>query len=315
LDHFHDRKEGGYWWSTHLQGKLNHDCKFLYGQAFVIYALVEYFRASGDREALEQAIDLYKIIQIHLYDPIYGGWFEQGDRTWNLLAPNDPRIQFELSQCKSANAHLHWMEALAELYEATGDESVRASLIEALEMNQTYFFPENPAAYCPYREFDWKPVRDPKYNQLPYGHTVEFAWLMIRTEQVLGREPSWPRFYALLDHALELGFDAERGGLYSYGFGNERAHNREKIWWVQAELLAALSEALKHRREPRYERALEKLLDFIARYQTSPKNGIWLYSVTEEGIAKNTTKANSWKANYHDVRAMLKFIDLPLQTF
>jgi hypothetical protein len=31
--------------------------------------------------------------------------------------------------------------------------------------------------------------------------------------------------------------------------------------------------------------------------------------VAADGKPRDTTKANSWKANYHDVRAMMKFID------
>src|SRR5437867_4793392 len=52
LDHFRDKENGGYFWKTDLAGQPIVDCKFLYGESFVIYAFVEYYRASGDREAL-----------------------------------------------------------------------------------------------------------------------------------------------------------------------------------------------------------------------------------------------------------------------
>jgi mannose/cellobiose epimerase-like protein (N-acyl-D-glucosamine 2-epimerase family) len=74
-------------------------------------------------------------------------------------------------------------------------------------------------------------------------------------------------------------------------------------------MLAALTDALTHQSDPRYETALDKLLHFIKTCQADPKDGIWLYSVTADGRPKDTTKANSWKANYHDVRAMLKFVE------
>jgi len=54
---------------------------------------------------------------------------------------------------------------------------------------------------------------------------------------------------------------------------------------------------------------LGKLLQFIGTYQVDQKNGIWLYTVAVDGKPKDTTLANSWKANYHDVRAVMKFID------
>ena len=72
LDHFLDRQNGGYFWTTDLDGKPVNDCKLLYGQAFTIYAFVEYYRASGDKEALAHALDLYHTIQTHMHD--YQKW-------------------------------------------------------------------------------------------------------------------------------------------------------------------------------------------------------------------------------------------------
>jgi len=309
LDHFLDSRNGGYFWSTDLEGKPVNDGKFLYGESFVIYAFIEYYRASGDPTALRRALDLYHAIQAHVHDDKNGGWFEHADRKWKLLSPGDSRDPVEIIGCKSANAHLHWMEALTELYDASHDPAVKASLEEALRLNQTYFYPAEPGRCTLYRQFDWKPATGPGRDGVSYGHNVEFAWLMVRAETVLGRPPSWAHFYALLNHALKYGYDDGRGGLYSRGFDDQPATDTEKIWWVQAEILGALTDALKHHVEPRYETALEKELQFIKSSQTGPKTGIWLYSVTAEGRPKDTTLANSWKANYHDVRGMLKFVE------
>jgi cellobiose epimerase len=309
LDHFLDRQHGGYFWTTDLDGRPVNDCKFLYGESFTVYAFVEYYRASGDTNALNRARELYHAIQTHLHDDKNGGWFEHADRNWKLLSPGDPRNQVEVVGYKSANSHLHWMEALTELYDATHDADVKKSLAEALRINATYFYPDDPSKCAFHRQFDWQPVTAPSSAGLSYGHNVEFAWLMIHAENVLGQKPSWKHFYALLDHALKNGFDDERGGLYSRGFDDKPATDTDKIWWVQAEMLGALTDALKHNDDPRYEVALSKLLQFIKTYQVEPKSGIWLYTVSAAGKPTDTTLANSWKANYHDVRAMLKFVD------
>src|SRR5579859_592592 len=309
LDHFLDRQDGGYFWTTDLDGKPVNDCKLLYGQAFTIYALVEYSRASGDQGALAHALDLYHTVQQHLYDAKNGGWFEHADRTWQPLSPGDPRNQVEVIGYKSANSHLHWMEALAELYDATHDSDVKKSLVEALRINATYFYPDDPTRCAFHRQFNWQPVTVASSAGLSYGHNVEFAWLMIHAEQVLGQTPSWQHFYALLDHALKNGYDHRHGGLYYRGFGDRPATDTEKIWWVQAEMLSALTDALKHKDDPRYEIALHKELQFIKTHQVNPATGIWLYTVAADGKPVDTTLANSWKANYHDVRAMMKFVD------
>ena len=142
---------------------------------------------------------------------------------------------------------------------------------------------------------------------LSYGHHVEFAWLMLRAEEVLGRPPSLAHFDAIVQHALDYGFDHQRGGLHRLGFGKQAAHDTDKVWWPQAELLAALTVGLRQRRHGEQAAALEKLLRFIRTYQADPADGIWLDTVTAEGKPKCRAKAHPWKAGYHEVRALVKF--------
>jgi mannose/cellobiose epimerase-like protein (N-acyl-D-glucosamine 2-epimerase family) len=54
---------------------------------------------------------------------------------------------------------------------------------------------------------------------------------------------------------------------------------------------------------------LDKLLHFVLTYQADPADGVWLDTVTADGKPKSTAKAHNWKANYHDVRALVKFIE------
>jgi len=309
LTHFLDKEDGGYFWKTDLAGQPIHDCKFLYGESFVVYAFVEYYRASGDPNARKQALDLYRVIQKRLHDPTNRGWIEHTERDWTPLKPGDRRNEVEVVGYKSANAHLHWMEALAELYDVTRDPEVKQSLEEALRINQEQFYPKDAGKSCFHRQPDWKEVTDPKSAGLSYGHNVEFAWLMIRAEEVLGRPLSWSHFHAHLDHALRYGCDLERGGLYARGVDNQPATDTSKVWWAAAEWVAALSDALKHEPNPAYEQALLKQLEFVRKYQVDPKDGIWLDTVAADGQPKSTAKAHNWKANYHDVRGLVKFID------
>ncbi len=286
LEHFLDRENGGYFWTTDLSGKVLNDRKILYGEAFVIYAFVEYSRASGDREALRQALDLYQALQQHAHDAQHTGWFEHFTRDWKPIMSPDARIEVEVGGLKSANAHLHWMEALTELFEATHDQAVKQSLEEALKINATWFYPRDAGKSCFHRQPDWTPVTDPNSAGLSYGHNVEFAWLMIR-----------------------YGYDHERGGLYSRGLDDQPATQTDKVWWVQAEMLAALTVDMGHRPTAASAEALEKLLRFVSKYQADPADGIWLDTVDAQGRPKATGKAHNWKANYHDVRAMVKFIE------
>jgi mannobiose 2-epimerase len=308
-EHFLDRENGGYFWTTDPAGQPLDTRKLVYGEAFVIYGLVEYHRASGDKEALGQAMALYSLLQQHAHDAKRGGWLEHFQRDWTPILDPGAHVIVEIAGCKSGNTHLHLMEALTELYAASHDAAVGESLAEAVRLNRTYLYPEDPAKSAFHRTLDWRLVTGPASDGLSYGHNVEFAWLMVRAESVLGRKPSWAHFDAHLEHALKYGYDHLRGGLYSRGFDDQPAKDTDKIWWVQAEMLAALTEALKHKENAAQAEALEKLLSFISKYQANSMDGIWLDTVAADGRPKNTAKAHNWKANYHDVRAMVKFIE------
>ena len=68
---------------------------------------------------------------------------------------------------------------------------------------------------------------------------------------MLGQPPSWDHFNAHIEHALNYGYDHQRGGLYSRGLDDQPATDTDKIWWVQAEMLAALTDGLQHKAESR----------------------------------------------------------------
>lgn len=310
--YFLDPQHGGYYWKTDLAGQPTDPRKFLYGESFVIYALVEYHRASGDAQALHDALDLFLTVQAHCHDSLNDGWREHCERDWTAI-PGDEQlsrvVEVEVPGFKSANAHLHWMEALAELYDATRDGEVKSALKEALRINATVFYPKDPAKACFHATPKLKPYTEGSHAGLSYGHNVEFAWLMIRAEEVLGQSRSWKHFDAVLDHALRYGWDGKNGGLYNRGTGNEPASDTQKVWWVQSEILAALTDSLRRGPNPAHAAALYQLWDFINRYMADPKDGIWIESTDAGGKPLSTAKAHNWKANYHDVRAIMKFIE------
>ncbi len=308
--YFHDPVHGGYYWTVGLRGQPLVTRKIVYGQSFVIYALVEYYRASGDRQALERARELWTILQVRAHDPKHGGWNEHFERNWQPLPFGSTDAQVEVAGYKSANTHLHLMEALTELYTATGDKRVKGALREALKLNQRYFYPERPGQARFHFRPDWRPVTDPGSEGLSFGHNVEFAWLMIRAQRALGRRPDWTHFFAYVDHALEYGWDAARGGLYQLGRDDQPAWQTDKAWWPQAEMLVALIDARAARpRRAEYDCALRQLLAFIAQYQTDPKDGVWFDTVAADGAVKKPAKAHNWKANYHDVRALVRLVE------
>ena len=207
---------------------------------------------------------------------------------------------------KSGDAHLHLMEALTELYAEVKHASIRESLVETIDLLCTHFYPPNVSEACEYRLPDWKPVANYDLSSLSHGHMVEFAWLLLHAQRTLGVHRNWAHFESFMRHSLRYGFDHERGGFYFRGKPDEPASDTTKLWWVQAEGLSALTDAVVHSDE--YNKALSQLGDWILNYQIRSDDGVWIVSTDAAGEPQNVKKAGEWKAAYHEVRAITKFV-------
>jgi mannose/cellobiose epimerase-like protein (N-acyl-D-glucosamine 2-epimerase family) len=137
---------------------------------------------------------------------------------------------------------------------------------------------------------------------------IEFAWLLLHAQQALGLPRDWDHFESLVQHSLRYGFDHERGGFYFRGKPNETACDTTKFWWVQAEGLSALTEAVAHFDSAEYNESLTRLLDWIRAYQIRSRDGVWIVSTDAGGRPQSVKKAGEWKAAYHEVRAITKFV-------
>jgi mannobiose 2-epimerase len=287
LNRFRDPKHGGFFWKTDLSGRVRSNRKILYGQLFVLYALVEYFRASGDRSALDEARSLFELLVERAHDNTHGGWFEHFGRNWRPMRSHRRGLEVEVPGLKSANAHLHAVEAFTELYAQTADHEVETFLAEAVDLSKAHFYPDAPRASSSHRGRDWSPANRP--GSL-HGHNIEFAWLLVEAESALRREPSEDRFDAYVVHTLA-------------------ASRPERLWWVEAEILAALTIGVVRWGRPRYEEALEELLGFLLAHVIDPVDGVWLHTVAVDGTPVNAVKVETWKDAYHEVRATAMLID------
>ena len=115
IDHFIDKEYGGTYWSLDYKGQPKDTKKQFYAIGFTIYGLSEYARATGDREALDYAMELYECIEEHSLDREYNGYIEACTREWGEIA--DMRLsELDANYPKSQNTHLHIIEPYTNLF-------------------------------------------------------------------------------------------------------------------------------------------------------------------------------------------------------
>jgi mannobiose 2-epimerase len=143
-DHFIDRKYGGVYWSVDANGEPLEKRKQIYGLAFCLYGLTEYYKASGERIALHLAIDIFNTIEQYSFDKTKGGYLEAFAQDWKLT--DDLRLsEKDDNEMKTMNTHLHIIEAYANLYTVWPDNELNESIKHLLDVFEQHII--NPQTF------------------------------------------------------------------------------------------------------------------------------------------------------------------------
>jgi len=303
-----DQNSGGFYWEmaaiTPTPQKTN---KNVYGQAFGLYALSEYARASNDSSALELAQRLFSLLDTHVHDSRYGGYYELCTREWERIpiklpsSPNSPRF------IKTMNTHLHLMEAFTTYFIVSQDPTARERLIELLLILSNAVLRKRIGACTDKYLPDWTPLPGKNYERISYGHDLETLWLLSETCDAIGfpKEPFFDLYQTIYDYAYKYGFDQKAGGIYEHGYFNQASHKGRKLWWVQAEGLVSTLHLYYLMKKEKYWKGFSQTLGWIMNNQVDGKHEDWHRSVEPDGRPTDYWY-DAWKAPYHNGRAMLQ---------
>jgi mannose/cellobiose epimerase-like protein (N-acyl-D-glucosamine 2-epimerase family) len=314
-----DKQAGGFFWGLDEHGKVSPmytDGKHVYGNAFCLYALAAYYRATRDPEAIALAQRAFRWLDEHAHDARNGGYFEWLGRDGRPVPARVadggkvdlvPIAGFPVGY-KSMNTHLHVLEALSELSEVWKDATVQARLAEVLGVLRDKVCAP-PGVMSLYFTNDW--VALPDHDS--YGHDVEAAYLMLEAEDALGRghAAATERMARMLvDHALAYGWDARQGGFYRHGTITGPAEDRQKEWWVELEGLNAL--LMMHERygatTDAYWKAFLRQWRFVTERQLDDEHRGFHETLDADGRPVPGVKGRIWKEAYHEGRAMLNVV-------
>jgi mannobiose 2-epimerase len=304
--YFIDEEYGGVYWSLDYAGKPLDTKKQVYAIAFVIYACSEYFRATKNDQAKEIAINLFYLLQQHSYDKIDGGYLEAFTRDWQPIA--DLRLSNkDANEKKTANTHLHVLEAYANLY-LIWPGSELANSIAAL-LGDFYDHMINKESFHLDMFFDEK--WNIKAESISFGHDIEASWLLLEVAEILEDE-NWiekMRSNALkMAEAAAEGLDKD-GGLWYEIEPAKHGLIKEKHWWPQAEALVGFLNAWQVSGDKKYLDYVLNTWGFIQRHILDKQYGEWFWGVKSDySIMPGEDKVGIWKCPYHNGRACLETI-------
>lgn len=306
LARFLDREHGGLFWSINADGTPERTRKQIYGQAFGIYALTEYHLATGQREPLDLAIAIFRLIEQHGRDRRLGGYWEAFARDWSPI--EDVRLSaVDMNTPKSQNTLLHVMEAYTNLLRVWPDATLRSALADLLDVMRKHVLDATTHHLGLFFDADWTV----KSDRISYGHDIEASWLFWEAVTVLADPAITARFkpavLAIAEVTLAEGIDTD-GGLYNEG-SPAGLTNTNKEWWPQAEAVVGFLNAYQLSGDERFLRAALRTWDFIEAKLIDRRSGEWLRGVTRDGaVLTGELKVSFWKCPYHNGRAGLEAV-------
>lgn len=307
IKYFWDNEYSGLFWMLDCNGNVVNTRKQIYNQAFGIYGFSEYYRATGDTESLNKAVQLFRAIEEKSYDSQNKGYFEALSREWQPI--EDMRLSTkDMNEKKSMNTHLHILEGYTNLYRVWKDEGLERKLRELIDVTINHIIDPQTHHFKLFFDECW----NSKVDMISFGHDIEGSWLLYEAAEVLGDKNLMNVIKSIsikmAQKTYEEGIDTEMGGLYDESEGGRLVHT-DKIWWGQAEAMVGFLNAFELTSEEHFFDAASDMWRFITNYIVDKENGDWFWKTTREGSAyKDCFKVEPWKCPYHSARACFEVI-------
>jgi len=302
--HFRDVEHGGVYWMVDYAGAAKDTRKRIYGQAFAVYALAEYFHAVKDENALQFAISIFDQIEGHGHDAVNGGYLETFDRDWTISS-NQRLSEVDMDEKKSMNTHLHVMEGYAALLQVWENGTLRNRLRELIEIFHRRIINRNNHHLLMFFDEKW----EPKSDHISFGHDIEASWLLVEAAEVLGDAPLLEKSRTEAVHmgqaVYDDGLDTDGGLLYE---ADARGLiDTDKHWWPQAEAVVGFLNAYEISGQEHFLMAAERSWEFIDARIVDHQHGEWFWKVDRDGVLTGGDyKVDAWKCPYHNSRACLE---------
>ena len=264
-----------------------------YSGTFVAIGLIEFFKATGDRACLDEAISIFWNVKAWIENPALLGRPEYGGgrpvsqlADWMVLA----MILMELAPVHSDPRYRPLMR---ECFDATLRhlEPGRNVLLENVRPDDPAFR-NTPSGrlFCP-------------------GSAAELAWFLLHLLRSDPNPERQARVLDILDASLDYGWDREHGGLYYFMDIDGRPplplESPMKLWWPHTEAIYASILAYTLTGERRWLPWIERLDRYAFEHFSDPECGEWFGYCDRRGNRTSECKGNNYKGAYHVPRFLL----------
>jgi mannose/cellobiose epimerase-like protein (N-acyl-D-glucosamine 2-epimerase family) len=259
-------EEGGWARQLTMDGNVLDPVADLYDQAFALFALSWYRRASGDPAAQAWAMKTIAFIDQHMRHPNSIGFMH-----WKPI-----------SGLRQQNPHMHLLEACLASYEAEADERSANLAKEVAGLFDTKFFDLETRTLAEFFNDDFSRADGPDGRMIEPGHQFEWAWILVNLKRLLGIDMS-AHARALIGFGEDFGIDPVSKATYDGLWVDGTLRDGKSRSWPNTERIkaaVALFELDGTNPQPVFEQSAGLLLD---RYLAVSTPGCWIDQFDQGG--------------------------------
>jgi D-glycero-D-manno-heptose 1,7-bisphosphate phosphatase len=284
------RADGGTTYALDPAGRnISDDRRDLYDAAFLIFALASAAKALKRPDFAGRAMDVLDWLVANWSHP--QGGFLEGD-----LVTVPPRRQ---------NPHMHMLEALLQLFEATGESRLLDHAAKIVTLIESKWVSTRWGALLEYFNDDWTPRPGEEGRIAEPGHQFEWAWLLDRYARLSGARisPVASRIYL---HGEVYGVDPATGVTVDETWAEGGVRTPTSRFWPHTERIKA--NIVRHEQTGSISAARNciEAFDVLMTYCDVPVPGLWRdRRLAQGGFIEEAAPASSF---YHAALAMSELI-------
>lgn len=291
---FDDR--GKMYFTVTRDGKPLRMRRYYFSETFTIIAAAEYSKASGDKDAMTFAEQLFDRVCEYYYNPDPELTPAKCDpETRPMTGHAVPMIMIATAQVvrECGGDKEKYDKAIAKFIDIIFDKFVKPEYKALLE------------GVAP----DGSIIDTPDGREINPGHAIESAWFMMHEGMYNKDDELIRKACEIVEWSFDLGWDEEFGGLLSFvdlkGLPPAKMEWDMKYWWPHNELLYASLLAYYLTGEEKYEQMFEKTQEYTFDKFPDHESGEWYGYLHRDGSVAMEVKGTLFKGAFHIPRQLL----------
>jgi N-acylglucosamine 2-epimerase len=268
--------------------------RYLFTETFGVIALAAYAVAAGDKQALQEAVDLFDLIVHYLTTP-------------DLISPKFT----DTRPTKGLGIPMILIATAQILRDAVSDTTIYNQWIDRCiaEIERDFMSHEFEAVLetvGPSGEF----IDHFDGRTITPGHAIEAAWFIMAESKHRGHDPRLLEIgRTILDWSWAQGWDEEYGGILYFcdvkGLPVQEYWHDMKFWWPQNEAIIATLLAYQMTGEEKYASWHQMIHEWTYAHFPDQEYGEWFGYLHRDGRLSVPLKGNLWKGPFHMPRMQL----------